>query len=321
MKIVVLNGYVLNPGDLKWDNLKALGDVIIYEHTSLTDEEEIISHINDAEIVFTSMSPIKAKALNECPNIKFICTLHTGYDNIDIDLAKEKGILVANSPNYGSEAVAQHAIALLLEITNQVGHHNMAVHKGRWESTNEWSFWDFPLVELNSKTIGIIGFGRIGQKTGMIAKAIGMKVIANDYVQNDSGREIGAYVELDELLRSSDIIALHCPLLPSTTGIINRNNIAKMKDGVIIINNSRGQLVVEQDLADALNSGKVLAAGLDVVSSEPIKKDNPLLKAKNCFITPHISWAPRESRERLLDIAINNLVKYIEGTPVNLVNS
>ncbi len=320
MKIVVLDGYTLNPGDLDWQGLKKFGDLTVYDRTSLTDENEIISRIGDAEIVFTNKTPIRKNTLNACSNIKFIGVLATGYDVIDTDIAKEKNIPVSNIPTYGTASVGQFAIALLLEICHHIGHHNQVVHEGKWESNPDWCFWDYPLIELEGKTIGIIGFGRIGQRTGVIAKALGMNILANDAVQNESGRKIGTYVELDELFKKSDVIALHCPLLPSTKGIINKDTISQMKDGVIILNNSRGPLVVEQDLADALNNGKVYAAGLDVVSSEPIKGDNPLLKAKNCIITPHISWAPKESRKRLMDIAVNNLAKFVEGTPVNVVN-
>ena len=321
MKIVILDGYTLNPGDLDWQGIKDFGDLTVYDRTSLADEDEIISRISDAEIVFTNKTPIRKNTINSCPNIKFIGVLATGYDIVDVDVAREKGIPVSNIPTYGTASVGQFAIALLLEICHHIGHHNQAVHEGRWESNPDWCFWDYPLIELDGKTIGIIGFGRIGQSTGAIARALGIKVLANDGIQNDTGREIATYVELDELFHKSDIIALHCPLLPSTRGIINKDNISKMKDGVIIINNSRGPLVVEQDLADALNSGKVYAAGVDVVSTEPIKGDNPLLKAKNCIITPHISWAPKESRKRLLDIAVENLSRFMEGTPINVVNS
>jgi len=320
MKIVVLDGYTLNPGDLDWQGLNKFGDLTVYDRTSLTDENEIISRIGDAEIVFTNKTPIRKNTLNACSNIKFIGVLATGYDVIDIDIAKEKNIPVSNIPTYGTASVGQFAIALLLEICHHIGYHNQVVHEGKWESNPDWCFWDYPLIELDEKTMGIIGFGRIGQRTGVIAKALGMNILANDAVQNESGRKIGTYVELDELFKKSDVIALHCPLLASTKGIINRDTISQMKDGVIILNNSRGPLVVEQDLADALNNGKVYAAGLDVVSSEPIRGDNPLLKAKNCIITPHISWAPKESRKRLMDIAVNNLAKFVEGTPVNVVN-
>ena len=227
---------------------------------------------------------------------------------------------VSNVPVYGTRSVSQFAIALLLEICHHVGHHSQAVHEGRWESNPDFCFWDYPLIELAGKTMGIIGFGRIGQVTGKIAKALGMKVIAYDNYPSDAGKEIADYVSLDEVLTTSDVISLHCPLFPETQGMINKDSIAKMKDGVIILNNSRGPLIVEQDLADALNSGKVYAAGLDVVSTEPIKGDNPLLSAKNCFITPHISWAPKESRQRLMDIAVDNLKQFIAGNPVNVVN-
>ena len=239
---------------------------------------------------------------------------------MDYQYAKEKGIPVTNVPTYGTASVSQFAIALLLEICHHVAHHSKAVHEGRWEHCQDWCFWDYPLIELAQKTIGIIGFGRIGQQTGKIAKALGMKVLAYDSYQSDSGKEIAQYVELEELLASSDVIALHCPLFPSTEGIINKDTIEKMKDGVILLNNSRGPLIVEQDLADALNSGKVMAAGLDVVSTEPIKGDNPLLKAPNCIITPHISWAPRESRQRIMDCAVANVKAYVDGKPINVVN-
>lgn len=320
MKIVVLDGYTLNPGDLSWDKLEAFGGLTVYDRTSLTDEDEIISRIGDAEIVFTNKTPIRATTLKACPNIKFIGVLATGYDVVDVGVAKEMNIPVTNIPTYGTASVGQFAIGLLLEICHHIGHHSEAVHEGRWETNPDWCFWDYPLIELDGKTMGIIGFGRIGQRTGTIAKALGMNVIAHDAVQSEYGKKIATYVGLDELLKTSDVIALHCPLLPSTKGIINKDTISKMKDGVIIINNSRGPLVIEKDLAEALNSGKVYAAGLDVVSSEPIKGDNPLLKAKNCFITPHISWAPKESRGRLMNIAIDNLAKFLEGSPINVVN-
>lgn len=320
MKIVILDGYTENPGDLSWSELEKLGKLTVYDRTSITDEAEIITRIGGAEAVYTNKTPISQHVIDSCPNMKFIGVLATGYNVVDVGYAKQKGIPVCNVPSYGSDAVGQFAIALLLEICHRIGHHSDAVHSGRWENNTDWCFWDYPLIELAGKTIGIVGFGRIGQVTGRIAKALGMRVIANDEHPNDPGRAIADYVSLDELLKESDVIALHCPLFPSTEGIINKDNIAKMKDGVIIINNSRGPLIVEQDLADALNSGKVYAAGLDVVSSEPIRGDNPLLKAKNCFITPHISWAPKESRQRLMDIAVENLRQFMNGTTVNVVN-
>ena len=320
MKIVVLDGYTENPGDLSWGALEALGELTVYDRTSLTDEAEIIERIGDAEAVYTNKTPITRRVIDACPKMGFIGVLATGYNVVDYVYAREKNIPVCNIPTYGTAAVGQFAIALLLEICHHVAHHSDAVHQGRWESNADWCFWDYPLIELADKTMGIIGFGRIGQQTGRIAKAMGMQILAYDSFESDSGRAIGTYVDLDTLLSQSDVIALHCPLFPETQGIINRETIAKMKDGVILLNNSRGPLIVEQDLADALNSGKVYAAGLDVVSTEPIRGDNPLLQAKNCIITPHISWAPKESRQRLMDIAVENVKAFLTGRPVNVVN-
>lgn len=320
MKIVVLDGYTENPGDLSWGALEALGELTVYDRTSLTDEAEIIERIGDAEAVYTNKTPITRRVIDACPKMGFIGVLATGYNVVDYVYAREKNIPVCNIPTYGTAAVGQFAIAMLLEICHHVAHHSDAVHQGRWESNADWCFWDYPLIELADKTMGIIGFGRIGQQTGRIAKAMGMQILAYDSFESDSGRAIGTYVDLDTLLSQSDVIALHCPLFPETQGIINRETIAKMKDGVILLNNSRGPLIVEQDLADALNSGKVYAAGLDVVSTEPIRGDNPLLQAKNCIITPHISWAPKESRQRIMDCAVSNLQSYQNGAPVNVVN-
>ena len=319
MKISVIDGYTENPGDLSWDGLRTLGDVVIYDH-STKDEAEIIRRIGDAEIVVANKSPISRRVLDACPNAKYITIQATGYDPIDYVYAREKGIPVSNVPTYGTASVAQFAIALLLEICGHAAHHSDAVHAGRWAESGEWTFWDYPMIELAGKTIGIIGFGRIGQNVGRIAKALGMNVIAFNRSRSAEGAEIAEYVELDELLHRADVISLHCPLFPETRGIINRETISKMKDGVIIINNSRGPLVVEQDLADALNSGKVYAAGLDVVSSEPISADNPLLKAKNCLITPHISWVPKESRQRIMDCTVENIRAFQAGKPQNVVN-
>lgn len=321
MKIVVLDGYTLNPGDLDWKGLESFGECKVYDRTSLTDLQEIIDRIGDAEVVFTNKTPLPEKVFENCCNIKYIGVLATGYNVVDVNAAKQRKIPVTNIPSYGTDAVGQFAIALLLEICHHIGHHNEVVHVGGWERNQDWCFWDYPLIELAGKKIGIIGYGRIGQATGRIAQALGMNVLAYDAYRNlELENESCRYVELDELLTQSDVIALHCPLFPETEGIINKDNIAKMKDGVIILNNSRGPLIVEQDLADALNSGKVAAAGLDVVSAEPIKGDNPLLTANNCIITPHISWAPKESRKRLMDIAVSNLQAFSEGKPVNVVN-
>jgi glycerate dehydrogenase len=318
MNIVILDGYTENPGDLSWDGFKRLGKLAVYDRTP---PDEIVGRIGNNGAVIVNKTPVGRETIAACPSIRYIGVLATGYNVVDTAAAKERGIPVCNIPAYGTAAVGQFAVALLLEICHHIGHHDRAVHDGRWERNADWCFWDYPLIELAGKTLGIIGFGRIGQSSGKIARALGMNVIAHDEYESEAGRAIAPYVGLDALLAESDVIFLHCPLFPATRGIINRDTIAKMKDGVIIINNSRGPLIVEQDLADALDTGKVYAAGLDVLSTEPIGGDNPLLRAKNCIITPHISWAPKESRKRLMDIAVNNLESFIEGRPVNVVNA
>lgn len=319
MKLVVLDGYTENPGDLSWDALRRFGELTVYERTS-DDQSEVAERIKGADIVVANKTPIRAEVINSAGALKYITILATGYDIVDVAAARARGIPVSNVPSYGTAAVAQFAIAMLLEICHHVAHHSETVHAGRWESCADWCYWDYPLIELDGKTMGIIGFGRIGQQTGRIAKALGMHILATGSRPTDAGREIADYVELDELLARSDVISLHCPLFPSTRGIISRENIARMKDGVILLNNSRGALVDEQALADALNSGKVYAAGLDVVSTEPIRGGSPLLKAKNCFITPHISWAPKEARERIMDCTVKNIEAFLDGKPVNVVN-
>ena len=320
MKIVVLDGYTENPGDLSWEALGALGELTVYDRTSLTDQQEVIDRIGDAEIVITNKTPISKQVFDACPGMKYIAVLATGYNVVDYVYAREKGIAVSNVPAYGTASVSQFSIALLLEICHHIGHHAQTVKEGRWQNCQDWCYWDYPLIELEGKTMGIIGFGRIGQAEGRVAKALGMKVLAYDLYPNDSGRAIGEYVDLDTLFAQADVVSLHCNLTPENTGLINKETIAKMKDGVILINNARGQLIDEQDVADALNSGKIAAAGLDVVYSEPIKADNPLLKAKNCLITPHISWAPIESRQRIMDCTVENVKGYLQGQLRNVVN-
>ena len=320
MKIVVLDGYTENPGDLSWDGLKALGEVVLYDRTSLTDQNEVIERVGDADVVITNKTPVSKQVFDACPNIKLVSVLATGYNVVDYDYAKSKGIPVSNVPTYGTASVGQYATALLLEICHHIGYHSKTVFEGKWQNHIDWCYWDFPLIELADKTAGIIGFGRIGQTTGRIMKALGMKVIAYDLFPNDFGKAIGEYVTLDELLAQSDVIFLHCNLTPENTGLINKENIAKMKDGAILINNARGQLINEQDVADALNSGKLFAAGLDVVYTEPIRADNPLLKAKNCIITPHMSWAAKEARQRIMDCIVKNVETFIAGEPQNVVN-
>ena len=318
MKIVVLDGYTLNPGDITWEKLEKLGELKVYDRSR---EDQIIERVGEAEVVFTNKTPLSKDALKKMNHLKFIGVLATGYNVVDVDAAKELGIVVTNIPTYGTDAVSQMAIALLLGICHHVGEHSESVKRGEWSNNLDWCYWNYPLIELAGKIMGIIGYGRIGQATGRIAQALGMNVIAYDQYKNQSlESNTMKYVELDELMAKSDVITLHCPLFESTRGIINKNTISQMKDGVKIINNSRGPLIVEEDLAEALNSGKVGAAAVDVVSTEPIKMDNPLLKAKNCIITPHISWAPKESRERLLNIAIENLEQFLTKVPINVVN-
>jgi len=318
MKIIVLDGHTLNPGDLSWDGLEKLGKVTVYDRTTKAD---VIQRIGDAEIVFTNKTAITKEILTVCQQIKYIGVLATGYNVVDVVAAAERGITVTNIPTYGTDAVSQFAIALLMELCHRIGDHSRSVFSGDWANNPDWCYWNYPLIELSGKTMGIIGFGKIGQRTGHIAQALGMKVLASDinkYPELES--ETCQYVTQDELFAAADVIILHCPLFDETRGIINAKNIAKMKNGVLIINNSRGQLIVEDDLRDALNSGKVGGAAVDVVSTEPIKLTNPLLQAKNIIITPHISWAPRESRQRLMDIAVDNLACYLKGNKRNVVS-
>ena len=317
-KIVVLDGYTENPGDLSWDALGQLGALTVYDRTP---PDKIVERIGDAAYVYTNKTPLTKETIAACPNLKFIGVLATGYNVIDIQAAKEKRIVVANIPTYGTQAVSQFVFALLLEICHHAAHHSAAVHEGRWASNADWCFWDYPLIELAGKTLGVIGFGRIGQSTAKIARAFGMNVIAYDEYQNDEGKKLASYVPLEKLYEQSDVISLHVPLFPSTEGMINRNSIEKMKRSVIIINTSRGPLVNESDMADALNNDRIYYYATDVVATEPIMPTNPLLKAKNCIITPHIAWAPKESRQRLMDIAVDNLKQFQKGKAVNIVNA
>lgn len=317
MKIVVLDGYTENPGDLSWSAMEKLGELTVYDRTP---KELIIERLEHAEIVITNKTPITEDTLKACPSIQYIGVLATGYNVIDMKAVKERKIVVSNIPTYGTAAVGQFAIALLLEICHHIGAHSHSVYSGDWEKSKDWCYWNYPLIELAGKTMGIIGFGKIGQTTASIALALGMKVIAYDEKPCENLESDNmTYVSLDDLWKQSDVISLHCPLFPSTEHIICKESIEKMKDGVIIINNSRGPLIHEQDFADALNRGKIAGAALDVVSTEPINGNNPLLKAKNCIITPHISWAPKESRQRLMDVAVHNLDMFLKGTPDNVV--
>ena len=320
MKIVVLDGYTENPGDISWAPLEALGEVTVYDRTSYVDDPVIAERLGDAEIAVINKTPISKATIDACPDLKAVAVLATGYNVVDYEYAKEKGIPVLNVPVYGTDNVSQFAVSLLLEVCSHIGHHNDSVHAGEWASNVDWCYWHFPMIEVSGKTAGIIGLGKIGVNTAKILRAMNVNVIAYDAFPSEAGKAVAEYVELDELLAKSDFVFLHCPLFPSTRGIINKDNIAKMKDGAILINNSRGPLVVEQDLADALNSGKLAAAAVDVVSTEPIKADNVLLTAKNCIITPHISWATKEARERIMQTTADNIKAFMDGAPVNVVN-
>ncbi|MCI6451496.1 D-2-hydroxyacid dehydrogenase [Hungatella sp.] len=318
MKIVILDGYTENPGDLSWEDLAALGELEVYDRTPAGEIEERMS---GAEAVFTNKTPISRHAIENCPSLKYIGVLATGFDVVDIRAAAEAGITVTNVPSYGTDAVAQYTIALLLELCHHVGAHSDSVKAGEWTKSADWCFWNYPLTELSGKTMGIIGFGRIGQKTARIAEALGMEIKVFDAVcRKELETEHCRYADLEELLAVSDVICLHCPLNSGTKGIINCDTIAKMKDGVLIINDSRGPLIVEKDLKEALESGKVAGAAVDVVSEEPVREDNPLMTAPNMIITPHIAWASRESRKRLMDIAVDNLKSFLQGRPENVVS-
>ena len=321
MKIVILDGYTVNPGDLSWDALKELGELTVYDRTP-KDLPTILERIGDAEIVLENKINMSRELMDACPNLRYIGEIATGYNNVDTAAAKEKGITVTNIPAYSTASVAQLAFALLLEICHHTAHHNDLVHQGEWCSCPDTMFYDhtWPIIELAGKTLGIIGFGQIGQSVARIAKAFGMQVIACSRTVREEGKALAEYVTLDELLSRSDVISLHCPLFPETKGIINKESIAKMKDGVILLNTSRGPLVNEADLAEALRSGKVYAAGVDVVSEEPMREDNPLLTAPECFITPHMAWMSKEARTRLIGIAVNNVRAWQAGEAVNVVN-
>jgi len=315
-KIVVLDGYALNPGDLSWEPLEKLGEVKIYDRTSGKDIE---ARIGDSELVITNKTPITRELLQKKPDIKYVGVLATGYNVVDIKACEEYGVVVTNIPTYGTQAVAQYVFALLLELCHRVGHHDERVKKGVWNRSEDFCFWDFPLMELSGKTMGLIGYGRIGRATADIASVFGMRVLVYDIKKPEDMNKNTEYTDLKTLYAESDVISLHCPLTDKNTGMINKESIGVMKKGVKIINTSRGPLIDEQDLADALNSGKVSGAALDVLTVEPATPDNPLLSVDNCIITPHIAWAPVEARDRLLNIAADNLKAYLKGERLNRV--
>ena len=318
MKIVILDGNALNPGDLSWDPIREFGEVTVYPRTESL--EDTIQRIGDHEIVLINKVPITEEVFEACPNIKLICVQATGYNVVDCVAAKRRGIPVCNVPSYSTAAVAQFTMALLLEVCHRIGHHDRLVHEGKWCESESFCFWDSQQMELAGKTMGIIGFGSIGQAVGRLAKVLGMEVITYSRSIRPEGKEIAEYVDLDTLLARSDVISLHCPLFPETEKMINAQTIGKMKDGVILLNTSRGGVIDEEAVSVALRSGKIRAAAVDVVSEEPMRRENPLLTAPNCIITPHMAWAPIETRQRLLGVVAENIRGFLEGTPRNVVN-
>ncbi len=320
MKIVILDGYTENPGDLSWDGFQSLGELTVYDRTPFKDgNDEIIRRAKGAEIVIVNKTPLSAETLTAlAPQLHYIGVLATGYNIVDTAAAATQGVPVCNIPTYGTTAVAQYAMALLLELCHHVGDHSRSVKNGDWSRCPDFCYWNTPLIELAGKIFGIIGYGRIGKTVARLAAAFGMEVLAYDaYATGDGNARM---VSLDELYEKSDVISLHCPLFKETQGMINAESIAKMKDGVMLINTSRGPLIVEDDLAKALQTEKVAAAAMDVLSAEPAHKDCPLLALENCLITPHIAWAPKESRQRLMNIAVENLRAFLAGKPQNVVN-
>ncbi len=317
MEIVILDGNAVNPGDLSWDCLDRFGTVRVYERTG---GEEVLQRVRGADVVLTNKTPITAQLLDACPTVKLVCALATGYNVIDCEAARERGIVVCNVPDYGTNAVAQFTFSLLLEICNAVGHHSSAVKEGRWSRCPDFCFWDTPQMELAGKTMGIIGFGRIGRAVGRIARAFGMQVLAYNRSRCAEGEKIGAYTALDTLLEASDIVSLHCPLTEQTAGLIDAKALEKMKTGAILLNTARGPVIDEQAVADALKCGKLRGFAGDVVSREPIPEDSPLLFAPNCILTPHMAWAPVESRMRILQCTVDNIQGFLDKKPINVVN-
>lgn len=318
MKIVILDARALNPGDLSYDVINQFGTVDLYQHTD--NEADTVRRIGDAEIVLTNKVPINERILAACPNIRLICVQATGYNIVDCEAAAKRKIPVCNVPSYGTAAVAQFTFALMLEICHRIGHHDQAVHDGKWCRCTNFCFWDTPQMELGGKTLGIVGFGRIGQAVAKIGQAFGMQILAYSRTIKPELTHLAEFVDMDTLLAHSDFVSLHCPLFANNTHMINRDSIAKMKDGAVLINTARGGLVDEEALRDALVSGKLSAAAVDVISREPMARDNPLLTAPNCIITPHIAWAPKESRQRLLDCVVENIRCFLAGKPQNVVN-
>jgi glycerate dehydrogenase len=319
MKIVILDGYTLNPGDLSWKELQAMGEVSVYERTPV---ELIVERSNGADVLFTNKTQLSAETIGQLPYLRYIGVLATGYNIVDIQAASQRNVTVTNVPTYGTTSVAQFVLALLLELCHHVGLHNEAVRSGAWSRSDDFCFSLKPLIELHGKTLGFIGYGRIGQEVAKVCKALGMEVLATTSGRNalPEGTNI-RFVPLEVLLANSDVVSLHCPLLPETQGLINRARLSLMKPTALLLNTSRGALVVEQDLADVLNASGIGGAGLDVLSVEPPGAGNPLLSARNCIITPHIAWATKEARSRLMAAAANNLRAYLAGSPIHIVNN
>lgn len=314
MQIVILDGYAANPGDLSWDALRRFGTLSVYDRTP---PEQVAQRIRGADIVFTNKTRIIEQHLSTAKNLRFIGVLGTGYDVIDLRGTAKYGIVVSNVPGYATDAVAQLTMALLLEICHHVGHHCREVQRGRWTHAADYSFWDYPLIELSGQCFGVLGTGSIGQRAAELAKAFGMKVIGHSPHERETF--CGEYVSFAELLKQSDVLSLHCPQTPETTNCINADTLGQMKPTAILINTSRGALINAQDLADALNEDRLYAAGVDVVEREPIARSNPLLTAKNCIITPHIAWAPLAARRRLIEMTALNLEAFLDGKPIHRV--
>ncbi|GAB3998768.1 D-2-hydroxyacid dehydrogenase [Spirosoma daeguense] len=318
MKIVVLDGYTLNPGDLSWEGLEKLGDLTVYDRTAAS---EILERTQDAEIVFTNKTPIGEDILHQLPKLEFVGVLATGYNVVNTDVAKQNDVIVSNVPGYGTASVVQFTFALLLELVQRVQHHSDSVMDGQWTRSPDFCYWNYPLIELAGKTMGIIGFGSIGENVADVATAFGMNVIGSKRNRTDqSHRKNFRWADVPELLEQSDVVSIHAPLMPETQGLINKENLARMKPSAFLLNTARGPIVVDQDLADALNNGVIAGAAIDVLSVEPPAPDNPLFSAKNCLITPHIAWATKEARSRLMDIAVANLAAFLDGHPINVVN-
>lgn len=319
MRIVVLDGYTLNPGDLSWEPFQQFGEFIVYDRTPA---DKVLERARGADILLSNKTPVGEDVISQLPELRYIGVLATGYNVIDIEAAKRRGILVSNAPGYSTESVVQMTFALLLELAFRVQRHSDTVMDGKWARSPDFCYWDFPLVELAGKTMGIIGFGHIGQRVADVAAAFGMKILANSRTKTDqSHRDNFKWADIPELLAGSDVVSLHCPLFPETKGLINMDSLKLMKNSAYLLNTSRGPIVVDQDLAEALNIGMIAGAGVDVLSTEPPEKANPLYNAKNCLITPHISWATKEARTRLMDIVVGNLSAFLAGKPVNVVNS